>query len=264
MSKRFFEAAKHADLYAKYRPSYGEDIYERIFKFCRDGGNRFKLAVDIGCGSGQSTKHLTQYFEQVVGVDVSPKQVEHAASDVPNLKFEVGFAESFSTVVPPDTADLVTIAQAIHWVDTGKFYREVEKVLRPGGAMVVYGYGNCTIDNPRAQEIISKFYWSTLKGYWDDKRDHINTHYREFSLPYHGSFREESLKIVKEWTVDQFVGYVSSWSGWQSYLNAHPSASDLEDIRKTLTALYQTSAGEESKVNISWPVFMLLGQKPKE
>ncbi|XP_046561241.1 putative methyltransferase DDB_G0268948 [Haliotis rubra] len=264
MSKRLFEAAKHADLYAKYRPNYGEDIYERIFNFCRDGGNCFKLAVDVGCGSGQSTKHLTRYFKQVVGVDVSPKQVEHAASDVPNLKFEVGFAESFSTVIPPYTADLVTIAQAIHWVDTGRFYGEVDKVLRPGGAVVVYGYGNCTLDNPQAQEIISKFYWGTLKGYWDDKRDHINSHYREFSLPYQGFFRDESLKISKEWTVDQFVGYLASWSGWQSYLKAHPSASDLENIRQTLATLYKPSAGEESKVNISWPVFMLLGQKPKD
>lgn len=36
------------------------------------------LAVDIGCGSGQSTKCLAAHFENVLGIDVSSAQIQEA------------------------------------------------------------------------------------------------------------------------------------------------------------------------------------------
>ena len=36
------------------------------------------LAVDIGCGTGQSTRPLAPYFEKVLGFDISEAQLENA------------------------------------------------------------------------------------------------------------------------------------------------------------------------------------------
>ena len=39
------------------------------------------------------------------------------------------------------SVDLVTSCQAVHWFDDlGAFYAEADRVLRPGGAIAVYGY----------------------------------------------------------------------------------------------------------------------------
>ena len=155
MSKRLFESSKHAELYAKFRPTYGQDVYDKIIEFCRETSTEFKLAVDVGCGSGQSSKPLTNYFMQVIGTDISKKQIDNAAKDIANLQFQLAPAENLS-FLENNSTDLVTIAQAIHWVDTDAFYTEVKRVLKPGGSLVAYGYGKCTVDNLQAQEILSK------------------------------------------------------------------------------------------------------------
>ena len=40
-----------------------------------------KLAVDIGCGTGQSTRPLSPYFENVLGFDISEAQLENAKKE---------------------------------------------------------------------------------------------------------------------------------------------------------------------------------------
>lgn len=53
------------------------------------GANTFHLAVDVGCGSGQSTHVLASRFEKVVGTDISKAQIEAAkqAAHPPNISY---------------------------------------------------------------------------------------------------------------------------------------------------------------------------------
>ena len=46
-------------------------------------------------------------------------------------------------------------AQAMHWMDTSKLYPEVERVLKPGGSFVVYGYGLVALDHPDAMAALT-------------------------------------------------------------------------------------------------------------
>ena len=43
-----------------------------------DFSKPFKVAVDVGCGSGQSTRPLAPHFEKVIGIDVSEAQIAAA------------------------------------------------------------------------------------------------------------------------------------------------------------------------------------------
>lgn len=45
-------------------------------------------AVDIGCGTGQSTTILAPYFEKVTGYDVSESQIDCARNERPGLNIE--------------------------------------------------------------------------------------------------------------------------------------------------------------------------------
>jgi len=47
--------------------------------------------VDLGCGTGQNSRSLTPYFQQVVGIDVSESQVEEARAvpGFPNLSYRL-------------------------------------------------------------------------------------------------------------------------------------------------------------------------------
>ncbi len=53
------------------------------------------------------------------------------------------------------TVDLVTVSQAVHWFrPIENFYKEVDRVLRPGGCLAVYEYGRSQyINHPNVEEL---------------------------------------------------------------------------------------------------------------
>lgn len=99
------------------------------------------LAVDVGCGSGQSTVVLQPFFKKVFGLDVSSNQIKAARKlCVPGCEFRIGSAEDLSEF-PDSSVDLVTCCQAAHWLDLEAFYSEADRVLKPQeGLLAIYGY----------------------------------------------------------------------------------------------------------------------------
>lgn len=279
MSIRLFEGENHAKLYAKYRPTYPESVYSEIKKFCESPeGSGSDVALDVGCGNGQSTFPLTTSFKTVLGRDISEKQISEAKSHGHNIEFSVGPAEDLS-FLEDSTVDLVTSAQAIHWMDRPKFYQEVTRVLRPGGALVVYGYGNAVLDRTEANEVVWQFYENTLDGYWANERGHIEDSFARIELPFKGWYRLtihlklssgsgklsklDTLSIDRTWDVDSLVGYLSSWSAWQTFLKSNPNSSALADVGKKLKSIYKDMGTKEvTSVAVTWPIFMLFGRKP--
>ena len=49
------------------------------------------LAVDVGCGGGQSTLAFAPHFKKVIGLDISAAQISEAVAagkDVANVEFK--------------------------------------------------------------------------------------------------------------------------------------------------------------------------------
>ncbi len=139
MSRRFFEGAKHAKIYAAARPCYADNVFDHVLKCCQAGGGKFKLAVDVACGTGdQSTLPLVDRFDKVIGLDVSEEQLKQAPKNVENLEFKQLAAEMLCC--DPHSVDLVTVACGLHLFNIPEFYAEVERVLSPGGCLAVYTY----------------------------------------------------------------------------------------------------------------------------
>ena len=153
LTSKLFQGGAHAKLYAQYRPVYPSSVISSILEFCKQSKSDFSAALDIGCGSGQSSVSLIKHFKRVIGIDVSKAQVDQAPKDIPGLSFQVSSAEDLS-FQPNSSIDLVTVAQAIHWVDLEKFYPEVNRVLRPCGVLAVYGYGNVKLNSPEGSQIV--------------------------------------------------------------------------------------------------------------
>ena len=56
---------RQAASYAQYRPSYPEELYRHILKFC-DFKAKPKVALDIATGSGQAAVEIARWFEKVL------------------------------------------------------------------------------------------------------------------------------------------------------------------------------------------------------
>ena len=152
---KLFEGEEHAQLYTEFRPTYPNSVVKSILDYLQEKSDQKNYALDIGCGSGQSTLFLAPHFESVVGVDVSEAQILQAPKTLNNISFQVGPAEDLS-FCQDSSVDLVTIAQAFHWMDRPVLYSEVKRVLKPGAVLAVYGYGNVYLDDEKASKVISK------------------------------------------------------------------------------------------------------------
>ena len=160
-----FGGKDHAHLYAKYRPSYPAEIFEEIYKYCIAGKadeTVLDVVVDVGCGSGQSTRPFSRYFRHVIGTDVSEQQIQSAIDKTKEIgiennktiefKFKALPAEDLS-FLENNSVDLITAAQAYQWFNLEVFNAEVRRVLKPGGTFAALGYGINVLDDSEADSL---------------------------------------------------------------------------------------------------------------
>ena len=126
----------------------------------RAGGVKGKMRIlDVGCGIGGTSIYLAQHYNsQVVGITISPVQVELATQNAIKEKIsdKVTFAvldgerisfdnlkEAFSKTNTPFAVgdapfDIVWISEALsHFVDKPAFFAGAFSVLKPGGKLVL-------------------------------------------------------------------------------------------------------------------------------
>ena len=101
---------------------------------------RDKVILDVACGEGYGSCLLAQSARQVIGVDISRETIDHAANKyvLPNLRFEVGSLAS--TGVKDSDVDGVVCFESIEHIgeeDQEAFLREVKRVLRPDGFLLI-------------------------------------------------------------------------------------------------------------------------------
>lgn len=154
---------KVASIYAKVRPTYPEQVYQEMVKM--NDGHLFASAVDIGCGSGQSTEGLVTIARQVIGVEPGAHLLDEARSHYPNIKFYQGSGEQ--TNLESQIADLVTIATAFYWMDRVKALEEINRLLKPQGILAIYRYLFPVVEQAAAQKVINEH----LAKYWNQYRE---------------------------------------------------------------------------------------------
>ncbi|GFO15270.1 trans-aconitate 2-methyltransferase [Plakobranchus ocellatus] len=99
--------------YADHRHSYSEEVFKVISDYCREGIPDLNLAVDVGCGPGNSTVGFTKHFKQVIGVDISETQIALAPNSIPNCQFKVGSATNLD-FLQAGSVDLVASGLAFN------------------------------------------------------------------------------------------------------------------------------------------------------
>jgi len=129
----YFTSAEVAARYRKVRPFFHDEVVERLCKYA--GVERFGRALDVGCGTGQSSLALAAVSDHVAAIDSSPGMLEHAPPR-PNIAYQLGFAEQLDFVA--GEFDLVSAGSALHWFDQDRFFAQCRKVLAPAGILAVY------------------------------------------------------------------------------------------------------------------------------
>jgi SAM-dependent methyltransferase len=98
-----------------------------------------KDVLELGCGAARFSIKLARLGARCVGVDVSPRQLDHARREQREAGVEFPLIEANAEELPlPDASvDLVFSDHgAMTWADPYRTVPETARVLRPGGLLV--------------------------------------------------------------------------------------------------------------------------------
>lgn len=162
------------------------------------------FALDVGCVTGLSTIALKEIAENVAGVDISIEMlrqtkkisgIEYILASAENLPFRDG------------KFDLITISQAIHWVDKENFYVEADRVLKPDSLIIAYDnyFQGQMLDNPAFNDWYKNEF---LKNYPVPPRgkrtfETTSENAKDFVLKH-----EESNENTLEFSAEEMVDYL--------------------------------------------------------
>lgn len=243
MSKDHFSC--HAADYAKFRPGYPEALFDWIA--AHSAGH--DLAWDCGCGNGQASVPLAGRYRRVAATDFSAEQIAQAQ---PHPRIDYRAARADACGLPDHCADVVAIAQALHWFDFARFYAEVRRVVKSGGLIVAWTYQLLRAE-PAINAILADFYTRTLGPHWPPERKWVDLAYRGMPFPFAG-ITAPQFEIRLQWSLADLLAYLGTWSATRRYLKAE-GADPLPALGERLMAAWGDGVRE-----IVWPIAMKAGR----
>ncbi len=238
--------SKQSAGYARFRPRYPAELFTWLAKVApgRD------LAWDAGTGSGQVAVELAAHFGRVVGSDPSASQIAQADAH-PKVEYRVEAAEASS--LEPASADVVTVAQALHWFDFARFHAEVRRVAKPGGVVAAWCYGVFRTGSA-ADRVLDDFY-ADMAPYWPPERSHIEEEYRSIPFPFVPLAAPE-FAMEAEWDMERVLGYFATWSAVQRCLEA-TGEDPVAAVRPNLESAWGSPEGKKA---LKWQVHLRVGR----
>ncbi|XP_067121950.1 putative methyltransferase DDB_G0268948 isoform X1 [Centruroides vittatus] len=267
MARRLFEGYKHAAEYAKYRPRSPPAVAEKIIQYLKEKITTLNHALDIGCGSGQSTALFASHFEKVTGIDVSQAQIEEAIKNnkFTNVEYKVSSAED--TKLENESIQLVAASQSVHWFDLDKFYNEVDRLLVPNGVLAMYGY-SVVMPHPldvkvreKAVDIVNKFYEEDIGKYWSPERKHVDNSYEDITFPYRDYIRT-TVTHQSDLPLLNYLGYFTTWSSYQELLKEDAKKAEfvMTKFQNRLREVLEASS-DHVPLKVQTEYFILMGRK---
>lgn len=225
-----YGAEGFAERYDAFRPRPPGALLDVLPQLA--GVNRPGLVVDLGSGTGLSTRAWADRADGVVGVEPNAAMRRYAeeATDALNVSFAA--ASSYDTGLADESADIVTCSQSLQWMDPDAVFAEIARILRPGGVFAAYQY-----------ESLQTPFWEP-EAAWDELRATTRRLRLELRLDEGkrlwpvsaerlgaaGCFshvRELSLHSLEEGDAGRLVGFAMSEGSLTTLLDAGVSEQDV-------------------------------------
>jgi SAM-dependent methyltransferase len=142
---------------------------------------RGRSILDVGCGIGTYVRRFRDFSPDVHGVDVDSDRIAAGSIALPNLRV----ARSEALPFPDGRFDVVFLNEVIEHVDDDRqTLAEAARVLRPGGAIVVFAPNRWFPFETHGVYIGRRFYFGNIPaiGYLPNMmRDRLAPHVRAYS-----------------------------------------------------------------------------------
>ena len=235
--------------YAAFRPSYPPALFEYLGQLCQE----HRTVWDCACGTGQASVALANHFGSVIATDASPQQL---AAATPNSHVTYRVAKAEHSGLDPESVDLVTVAQALHWFDLDTFYAEVERVLVRSGVIAAWTYGVLHVEGDAVDALVQEFYYDVVGPYWPPERRLVEEGYRTLAFPF-ASVSPPSFNMEESWERAHLLGYLRSWSATGRYVEVN-GTDPVAGLEQRLEPVWADAQGVRKVI---WPLAMRVGRR---
>lgn len=125
-----------AEKYARFRWDYASTAIKAIVNMTRLSAN--STVADIGAGTGILTRHFVGKAQSIYAIEPNFELRQILSRDLgvfSSISVMDGRAEA--TKLPSSSVDVITVAQAIHWFDPEPTRREMSRILKNNGWLVL-------------------------------------------------------------------------------------------------------------------------------
>lgn len=158
--------------------------------------------------------------------------------------------------LPDESVGLLTVAQALHWFDHDRFFAEARRVPKPNGILAAWVYATNRVEGEEIDAIIQDFYSNVVGPYWPPERIMTENGYNTIAFPF-AETAAPSFRMEVGWTLEQLLGYFSSWSATYRFIKAK-GYNPLEALRH---ALAKPWGDPTSPRLVLWPLTFRLCRK---
>ena len=211
--------------YDKIRWDYPDELFKDALDYCnKTNSGKSKKAIEIGAGTGKATAPFLDNAYDVTAVEMGENM---SAFLVDKFKTYNNFRVITSTfedvVLEENCYDLIYAASAFHWVDAAIGCPKVYKLLRNGGAFVLFRSNWNSHDNEKLAKDLQIVYEKYFNSYYknDEKIDKPTKHsleslqkpeaiYKGFrfeSMEQYG-FKDVTMKIYNQVHTYNTDGYI--------------------------------------------------------
>jgi SAM-dependent methyltransferase len=138
--------------YDRFRPRPPRALLDVLCRYARV--ERPALVVDLGCGTGLSTRAWSGVAERAIGIEPNPAMLA-AAEPAAGVEYREAYAQA--TGLDDGCADIVTCSQSLHWMEPEPTFAEAARLLRPGGVFAAYDYDWPPVVDPELDEAYGEY-----------------------------------------------------------------------------------------------------------
>jgi len=212
LETKFGEANKE---YKKYRPTYPDTLFETIMESV---SVPYKKVLDIGAGTGISTRILAEIFEEVIAIEPDERMIS-AGNFGDNVNV---INECTENARINETFNLITAGNAFYWMEAELVLPQIHGWLKENGIFAAYRYNLPLTDNEEVNKVICRESEMNWDHYRHERLRDTGYTYRNINV----SSLFQNVKLINIDNVvplvtEALVGFFASTSYGSAYIRSN-------------------------------------------